>query len=338
MLLPYQLCGKGKMADTYLGLDLGGTKLLIGEMDRRGTVLWHKKYPSGALDQASALQCLERSLDDYLASVRPPEAPPPLAMGIGLIGRVDNRRGIWYEIDSHRSGACALAEIFSRRSGLACFVENDVRSAVTAELTLGHGREQDDFIYINLGTGIAAGFVSGGRILRGGNCNAGEIGHTLVGVDPGLEIPCECGRVNCVETFASGMGLDKCSRLLREQYPDTALIFPEDGPVSARELFEKSGTDPLCARLTDTAVRGIANLIMNLVRTTDPAMVVLGGGLMSDGFLYPRVLEALDRNTMRFVNQVVLTQLAPAFAGLLGAGTVAMRGLESRKKNAEALC
>jgi predicted NBD/HSP70 family sugar kinase len=67
---------------------------------------------------------------------------------------------------------------------------------------------------------------------------------------------------------------------------------------------------------------------MNLVRTSDPDTVVLGGGVVSDGFLYPRICDALNRNTMRFVtNGVTLTKLDPAFAGIMGACTLAINGL-----------
>jgi predicted NBD/HSP70 family sugar kinase len=68
---------------------------------------------------------------------------------------------------------------------------------------------------------------------------------------------------------------------------------------------------------------------MNLVRTSDPEMVVLGGGIVSDGLLLPLIRENLNKNTMRFVTQgVELTALNPEFAGLLGAATAAMNGQE----------
>jgi predicted NBD/HSP70 family sugar kinase len=113
---------------------------------------------------------------------------------------------------------------------------------------------------------------------------------------------------------------------LIDRYPGSILSVPKDGaPVDVKEIFEKSGRDPLCALLVDTASRAIANLIMNLVRTSDPELVVLGGGVVSDRFLFPRIQAALDPHTMRFVTRgVEITRLDPAFAGLLGACTVAM--------------
>ncbi len=69
----------------------------------------------------------------------------------------------------------------------------------------------------------------------------------------------------------------------------------------------------------------LANLIMNLTRMSDPEMIVLGGGIVSDGYLHTKILEKLNPTTMRFVTHgVVLTKLNPNFIGLIGAGAVAM--------------
>ena len=71
-------------------------------------------------------------------------------------------------------------------------------------------------------------------------------------------------------------------------------------------------------------------MIMNLVRFSDPDTIVLGGGVMSDGFLYPKVLERLNQHTIRYVtNGIVLTDLDPSFIGLLGACSNAVKGKEN---------
>jgi predicted NBD/HSP70 family sugar kinase len=319
---------------SYLGIDLGGTKLLIGEMDSASRIISHKKYRSGFLDQTNALKVIEESLEDYLRTGRTQYEKPPQAMGLGLVGRVNNELGIWYQIDAQRTTELKITEILSRKFTFPCYVENDVRSALKAELLFGCGQHSKDFVYINVGTGIAAGIVSGGQVLRGGHCNAGEVGHTRVGVDPGIDIPCVCGRVNCVEAVASGSGLDKCARALIHHYPDSILSIPTEGkPVDVKEIFEKSSQDSLCALLVDTAARAVANLIMNLVRTSDPDMVVLGGGVVADRFLFSRIQAALDPHTMRFVTRgVEITRLDPAYAGLIGACTVAMNGDYSNER------
>jgi predicted NBD/HSP70 family sugar kinase len=311
------------MQQTYLGVDLGGTKLLVGEANAQGEILAYRKYPSGYLNQREALECIQQGVDDYLAR-RPQGTQAPAAMGLGLVGRVDSESGTWFQIDRQRQEQMPLAELLSQRYGLPCAIDNDVRSATQAEMRFGYGQKTRDFIYLNVGTGLAAGIVTGGHIVRGGHCNAGEVGHTQVGLC--LGVPCACGRVDCVESIASGSGIDKCARLLGPEYPDTCLRIPGGQErVSVQQVLENAETDALCGLLADNAARGLANLIMNLVRATDPDTVVLGGGVVSDGLLFPRIEKYLHANTIRFVTGGIrLTKLDPEMIGLLGACTLSM--------------
>lgn len=261
---------------TFLGADLGGTKLMVGEMDEQGNLLRYKKYPSGYLSQQESLELICRSIDDFLAER--PAGSTPASMGVGMIGRVDSSSGTWLQIDHDRAQTLPIAEILRERYGLPCFIDNDVRSAAKAEMLFGHGRGSENWVYLNVGTGIAAAIVSGGALITGGSFNAGEVGHTSSGL--GFSAPCSCGRDGCVEPVASGMGLDQCARLLAAQFPDTKLDIPQDGAVPAEEIFALYETDALCQLLVDNAALALANLIMNIVRFCDPDTVVLGGGLI----------------------------------------------------------
>ena len=310
--------------ETYLGLDLGGTKLLIGEVDRYGNILRYKRYESGFFNQQAAFTIIRNSLDDYIATVGW-VGKQPAAMGVGLIGRVDPNAGVWLQIDPHRTETIALAQELTERYGIPCRIDNDVKSATRAERVWGVGQFSKNFVYINAGTGIAVGTVVNGRQIRGSHFNAGEAGHMRVGVNVGIR--CACGRTDCVETIASGSGIDSCARLLKDRY-ETKLNIPEKNGsrVSVPEVVElcKQG-DPLCTVLVENAAEGIANLIMNMVRITDPDTVVLGGSIVANEYIFDRILSALNQNTMRFVtNGVVLTKLNPQFIGLLGAAAVAM--------------
>ena len=100
--------------ETYLGLDLGGTKLLIGEMDSRGNILRYKKYDSGYFNQQAALEIIKSSLDDYIRTVGWYDQKP-VAMGVGLIGRVDPNEGVWLQIDPSRTQRIELAKELSER-------------------------------------------------------------------------------------------------------------------------------------------------------------------------------------------------------------------------------
>jgi len=310
--------------ETYVGMDLGGTKLLIGELDKEGNILNHKKYDSGYFDQQLAIDIIKKSLDNYIETVGWVNSTPK-GIGIGLVGRVDTGSGVWLQIDPKRTQPVELAKVLEDHYNIPCHIDNDVKAATRAERNFGYGKISRNFIYINVGTGIAAGFVVNGKQIRGSHFNAGEIGHTQVGV--GLGLTCGCGRTDCVEGIASGLGLDRCARLLSERF-DTKLSIPSDPEIRipTNDIFTLSREgDPLCVELVEMASQALANLIMNLVRVSDPDTVVLGGGVVSDGYMHSKILEKLNPTTIRFVkNGVVITRLNPDFIGLLGAGAVAM--------------
>lgn len=310
--------------NTYLALDFGGTKLLLGEVDACGNILRSKKYPTGHVNQQEALRIMKDSIDDYVRTVGW-VAEGPVAAGIGLIGRIDGCKGIWYQIDGQRNESIDLAGEISAHLGIPCHIDNDVKSATLAEMKWGKAAGYANFTYINVGTGIAVGSVCDGRIIRGGNCNAGEAGHTKVGVNLGFK--CVCGREDCVETIASGMGLDNLARHFGPQYPGSPLEIPADSRVDGSRIVElaKSG-DPLCARIVEMASQAIADLVMNAVRFTDPEIVVMGGSVVSDPYMFETMLGKLNAHTIRFVTGgVVQTSLDSHLVGLLGAAAVAMQ-------------
>ena len=312
--------------ETFLGLDLGGTKLLIGEVDSKGNILRSKRYDSGHLSQSQALELLMSSLEDYMTNVGWVDAAPK-AMGIGLIGRVDSKEGIWHQIDCNRTASLPLSARIYERFGIPCFIDNDVKSATKAELLWGVGKMSSNFLYINIGTGIASGAVIDGRLLKGASFNAGETGHMVSGVDLGMD--CICGRRDCVELLASGYGLDKCARHFMNSYPSSLDIPEEEGKrIDAAQIFRLAQEgDPLCSFLVDNAAAATANLIMDLVRCFDPDAIVLGGGIIAEDYMYDRVLENVDPYTVRFVkNGIARTTLNPEYVGLLGAAANAIEG------------
>lgn len=302
------------MNKTYIGVDLGGTGLKLGEMDGAGTILRQASVPSGYLTQRDALGLIERELERFLAH----SAGEPAAIGMGLLGRIDSERGLWLELDHDRREELPAAKTLSERFGLPCRIDNDVRSAAKAELLFGSARGLQNWAYVNVGTGIAAAVFSEGRPVRGGHFNAGEAGHTASGID--FHAPCSCGRPDCVEPVASGMGLDICARLLAPEYPGTKLKIPDGGRVGAGDVFALYHTDPLCRTLTDNAAKALANLLMNLVRFCDPEKIVLCGGVMTGGFMLEKIKANLNPFTMRYVTGgVALSPIPPQDIGVMGA-------------------
>lgn len=305
---------------TYLGLDLGGTKLLIGEVTREGEVLRSKRYPTGYTRQADAVAGLLAALDDYKKTVS--FAGQLAAVGVGVVGTVNNPRGEWIALGHEPTGApVPLAALLAERLGVPAYIDNDVRSAVTAELVLGCGRYSDNFIYLNVGTGLAAGFVIDRHILRGANHNAGEIGH--MSVDITNRDACVCGRHGCAENAVSGVGFTHMVQKLGR----ADLLLPATGRADVPRLFDLAEQgDADCIAIADYAAETLACVIMNLVRVSDPDTVVFGGGVMSDERFQAHVRAKLDTGTMRGVTHgLVPSSFSPHIAGLLGAASLGMR-------------
>lgn len=305
--------------DTYLGLDFGGTKLLIGEMEQNGKILRSKCYATGYSSQEIATAGILQSLEDYKRTVG--FEGTLRAAGIGIVGTSNCDSGVWISMNHIITGPpVPLTAMLEESLGIPCAIDNDVRSATTAELMLGKGKQSENFIYINVGTGLAAGFVSGGRIIRGANYNSGEIGHMVV--DMRNRISCICGRTGCVENMLSGMGF---TRQLKEYKKEEFLS--EKGQADVVHLFEMADEgEETCVKITEYAADTLACIIMNLVRVTDPDTVILGGGVISDGWMVKKVAARLEPHTMRGVTRgVVLSSFPIREAGLIGAASLGLQ-------------
>lgn len=312
---------------TYLGMDFGGTKLLIGEMDENGNILNSKKYPTGCTTQRQAVETLLNAARDYRDTVG--FTGQVQAAGVGIVGVVDHDRGEWVSINHIVNGPpVPLAAILSEELSLPVAIDNDVRSATTAEWKLGHGKTSRNFIYLNVGTGLAAGFVVNGMILRGANNNSGEVGHMVVDIRNPYE--CICGRHGCAENMVSGSGFAKQAR----EY-DLQEVLLKERPNSADtpKLFEMADAgDERAVAITEYAADTLAGVIMNLVRVSDPDTVILGGGVVTGGWMLQKIQSRLNPSTMRGVtNGVVLSEFAPQYAGLIGAASLGIVLAQEKK-------
>ncbi len=306
---------------TCLALDLGGTKLLIGEVHSNGQLLRSKKYKTGYLTQTEGTKVIFEALDDYISSVGWINEKPE-HMGMGMIGQVDYINGNWLMIDPSRKENIPIGSLIKDKYHFDIRLENDVKAATLAEKAFGTGKEDRDFIYLNVGTGIAAGFVAGGRLLRGWENDSGEIGHMVVDIDSDVE--CECGRLGCLEAIASGRGMYKRVTGLGEKYSDSQLFNFSESEISAKTIFAAAEAgDPLACKIAHEGAAAVTCGIMNLIRVTNPERVILGGGVMADGWMYRQILDRIGKKELASVRKgIVLSELNPGTVGIIGAAAV----------------
>lgn len=309
------------MTQTVLAVDLGGTKILIGEVTPAGEILTSEKYPSTVVDQRSATEKIKAAIKNYLHhhSIQ----GDLIGIGMCVVGRVDTDHGQWMEIHPGLSDPIFLADEITQTFQLPCWITNDVSGAALAESILGIGQETGNFVYINIGTGIAARVVADHQLIKGGNFNAGEVGHMVV--DMRSDDLCTCGRKGCVELFASGLGMHNQTVKFAPDYPNTMLTIEEGKRVTFQELIGAyEANDPLARKVVDQALQAVAALTMNLIRVSDPEAIIFGGGVMNDGWFLNHLVTFLNAKTIRFITKGMrVTTLNPNEVALKGAATLA---------------
>ncbi len=308
---------KGRAAEGWaatgratIGLDVGGTKVAAVLVESTtGTVLDRERASSAgsATDLVATLTGLVGTLRSRSAGLQVEVG----AVGLGIAGLVDRDGVVRWSPNLPASVDHPVAAELASGVGLPVVATNDATAATLAESRLGAGRGCDDVALVTLGTGIGAGFVVDGRLLRGAHGFAGEPGHMVV--DPGGPEHLT-GQRGPWEALASGNALGRMATEAGFESGPRAVAAMADGDATATDVFD---------RWCREVARGLANLVVVL----DSRRIVLGGGLVEVGEpLRLGVASWLARLTpgadSRPAVEVVLAELG-SDAGALGAGLLA---------------
>jgi len=185
-----------------LGVDIGGTKIAVGSVDRKAQVFSPRSVPTLANEGYDvSIQQVWRAIEAGLSSGVEAIgicAPGPLNPKTGMVLNPPNLPG-WNNI--------ALREMAEARFGLRVGVENDCNAAGLAEARFGAAKGCSSVFYAAIGTGIGSGIILDGKIYHGKNGAAAEGGH--VSIDYRSETVCRCGSTGCIEALASGHVLER---------------------------------------------------------------------------------------------------------------------------------
>ena len=257
-----------------VGLDVGGTKVLGVAIDPRdpGTIVAEHRVPTP--DGGAGLV-------DILVGLAGALGASPRAVGVGIPGLVDRSGTLHMGPHLRQLRDVPLAQLLTDRLGVPATVDNDANCHAVGEQAAGAAAGAEESLVVSFGTGIGAGIVTGGRILRGAHGFAGEPGHMVV--DPNGP-PCPCGKRGCWERLASGTGLARLARdaavagrldaVVARAGGDPEAVRGEHVTASAR-----AGDDEARAVL-DALARWIALGLANLANVLDPEVIVIGGGLV----------------------------------------------------------
>ncbi len=303
----------------YVGVDVGGTKVLAVELAGEGDDLVVASSAQVPMPGRSASDAeLEAAVAQ--AALEVAAGRPVSGVGVAAAGLVDRtgervRFGAhlpWRDAPVRDRLEALLAERFrgSTAGGAPRVVlDNDANCAAHAELAAGALRGVSSALLITVGTGIGGAVVLDGRVVRGANGMAGEFGHVQV-VPDGLA--CECGLHGCWEQYCSGRALQRVMRVALGSHLDGREV----------EALARAG-DPVARQAFATVGTWLGVGIAGLVSSFDPEKVVVGGGVSAVGelLLEPArrgLVDAIQATAYRDLPPVVATRFGPE-AGAVGA-------------------
>lgn len=316
------------MTEYIVGVDLGGTKIRTALATLDGEVRAEVEVPTGAA--AGYTRVLER-IAGTIEEVRREAGFPgkPLRVGLGVPGPLNPAKGVVHVAPNLGWRHVRVGADLEVLVGAPVLLENDANLAALGELVYGAGKGVQDMVYITVSTGIGGGLILGGRLYRGAGYGAGEIGHITLLPDGPL---CSCGNRGCLEALASGTAVARQARELIGRGGGRGILTLAGGvieAVTAKIVAEAARQgDGEAKALFDKAARWLGIGIAAVVNLLNPAVVVLGGGMMKSAALFwGKLEEEVTARTLPGTREVLRLKVAElgGRSGVLGAVAYALR-------------
>ena len=321
-----------------IGVDLGGTNLLIAAVDQRGTLL--EKTATGTQVVRGRDFVVNEMCEAIRATASRFSSSTLAGIGIGIPGIIDMDSGMLRESPNLPGWEnYPVRDEIERRLGTKVILENDANSAALGEKWLGAARDHDDVLMLTLGTGVGGGIVLGGRVWHGMRGMAGEPGH--ITIDPDGP-PCPCGNRGCLEQFASATAVLRMAREAIAKGASPALMCPsqENAGLSAESVYQMAVQgDPAAQEIFRRVGWALGIALAGLINLLNLPIYVIGGGVASswDAFLRPLLEEVRkrsfvyrattpgDSSTSSLGKKTIITRaLLGGDAGLFGAARLPM--------------
>ena len=289
------------MKKTYrIGVDLGGTNIATGLVDENNKVVDKISCKTGLprpahdLEQAIAQQCRSLAQKNNLSLEQNIEW-----VGIGTPGSVDSSTG-YVEFNANFGyHQWELKKDMEALLPCPVFIENDANAAAYGEYIAGGAKGAKSAVVITLGTGIGSGIILGGKILRGFNFAAGEMGHNVI-VKDGIQ--CTCGRRGCWERYASASALTRETKAAMQANKNTIMwkMTQDIDHVNAKLAFDAAAKgDETARKVIDSWIEYVGVGIANVINTFEPEVICIGGGVSNQGEVLLAPVRAYAENETR---------------------------------------
>ena len=279
-------------SDLICAVDVGGTNLRAANIDRGGRI--HERVRTATPGSKPA----EEVVSAIAATVRECESggakrgahiggisvvvPGSVQVETGVVVNAPNLPSLQgYEL------APALETALER----PVLLENDANAAALGEMWQGSARGYQTIICLTLGTGVGGGIILDGKLWRGADGTAGEIGHTTV--EPFGVIKCKCGNTGCLEVYASATAIVRMAREASTRHPSHLLhSIAADDLTSERICSAASAGDELALDVFRRVGVYLGIAMANLVNIFNPEMIVIGGGVSAAWELFAQHARA----------------------------------------------
>lgn len=315
------------MSKKIIGIDLGGTTAKFAILTNEGEIQQKWSIVTDITDKGTHIvpaivESINEQLEKYQLS---PE--DFIGIGMGSPGTVDRTEGtVIGAYNLNWTTSQPVKQLIEEGTGIPFAIDNDANVAALGERWRGAGENEDDVVFITLGTGVGGGIIAGGRLVHGIAGAAGELGH--ITVDPeGYD--CTCGKKGCLETVASATGVVRLARDLSNEYSgDSKLKYSiDDGQlITAKDVFDLAKeNDKLAVSVIDKVAYYLGMACGSVANVLNPSTIVIGGGVSHAGvFLTDQIKTYFDQFTYPTIRKTTKIRLAELGnnAGVIGASSL----------------
>ena len=307
----------------YVGVDVGGTNLVAGLVNEKGSILDKVSHPvNKSMTDVELCRELAR-LSREVVEVGGKTVDEIRAVGVGLPGHVDNEKGIVIRTPNMAFRNTPFRELFQQEWDIPVFLSNDANCAAVGEYMAGAAKGCDPAVVVTLGTGIGGGLISRGKLFTGFADSGMEVGHMIIQPNGVL---CGCGNRGCWEQYGSASALIRLTQQEMERDHSSVLWELCEGDrfkATGRTAFAAARLgDPGAKKVLGVYLQGLSVGIINLINVLQPEIICLGGGVSNaeDDLLLDPLRELVNKGSF---DKSVPTRLEKASlgndAGVVGA-------------------
>jgi len=273
----------------YIGIDLGGTFIKGGIVDDEGNIIVRDKVPTEREKGADGVVANIVKLCHLLMDKLNLTAADVVGVGMGVPGMIDSEQGQVVYSNNLGWADFSISKKVEAALGLPVRIANDANVAALGEAKFGSGKGCRTSVMITLGTGVGSGIVIEGKLFEGNRSAGAEIGHSVI-VAGGEQ--CTCGRRGCFEAYASATALIRDTKRAMEAHPESRMweTYTLDS-VTGKTPFDYYDTDDAARAVVDGYIEKLGVGITNIANEFRPEMIMLGGGVCSEGERLTRPLQ-----------------------------------------------